>query len=275
MINNWIIFKTVFVLLMVSILPIDGKGQNSALLPELLKSYPVANSELIESRLNGFVSSLQIKKSKQSEVDFLKLIFRESHRRFFKNYKPYTQFAEIFETGNYDCLSATSFLSLVLDEFHFDYKIIETNYHIFISVETKKGTVLLESTDRFSGVVANPKEINERISRYRANDLISQSEKGKIYYHYNLNLYQIVEPNQLPGLLYFNQAVIAFNKKYFFECAEKLKKASRIYESPRTAELAMLLVKSVVDSDLSEEEKMDLIKPFSRFISMSSVIASR
>jgi len=266
--------RTVFFLFVLCFLSLGGRGQDSSLLPELLKSYPTANSQELIKRLDGFVSSLQKKKPK-SEEDLLRIIFRESHRRFFMSYKPYTQFAEIFETGNYDCLSATSFLSLVLDEFDFDYKIIETNYHIFISVQTKNGIVLIESTDRFAGVVTNPKEINERISRYRANDLVAQPDTGKVYYQYDLNLYQIVEPNQLPGLFYFNQAVIAFNKKYFFECAKKLKQASRIYESPRTAELAVLLIKSVVESDLSEDEKMILIKPFSRYISTSSVIASR
>lgn len=268
-------FRAILVLVLLGILPLAGVGQDAALLSGLLESYPAANSQELTNRLDGFIASLHNKKSKHSDEDFLKFLFKESHRKIFKNYKPYTQFAEIFEKGNYDCLSATSFLSLVLDEFKFDYKIIETNYHIFISVETKNGTVLLESTDRFAGVVTNTREINNRISRYRSNDLVAQSEVGKIYYQYNVNLYQIVEPNQLPGLLYFNQAVIAFNKKHFAECAEKLKQASKIYESPRTAELAVLLVKSVVESDLSEEAKMDLIKPFARYISTNSVIASR
>jgi hypothetical protein len=265
------------VIVLIGLIPFLGGAQSVELLPELLASYPTSQPQEITSKVNGFVSSLQNKRSKHSEQDFLKLIFRESHRKFFKTYKPYTQFSEIFERGNYDCLSATSFLSVVLDEFKFEYKIIETNYHIFISVETNKGSVLLESTDRFGGIVKDPKQIDQRIAAYRANTLsIDASESGKAHYRYNLNLYQLVKPEQLPGLLYFNQAVIAFNNKNLIECVSKLNTASKIYESPRTSELAMLLVKSIVDSNMSEDEKIELVKPLARYFqSKNSILASR
>ena len=265
-----------FIIVLIALVPFLGTAQSTELLPGLLASSPTAHAQDITAKLNSFVSTLQQKRSKHSEQDFLKLIFRESHRKFFKTYQPYTQFSEIFEEGHYDCLSATSFLSLVLNEFGYEYKIIETNYHIFISVQTDRGPVLVESTDRFSGFVTDSKKIEQRISTYRANTLsIEPSESDKVHYKYNLNLYQLVMPEQLPGLLYFNQAVIAFNHKNFVECAIKLDKANKIYESPRTAELAMLLAKSLVDSDMSEAEKEDLIKPFVKYLRSTSVIASR
>jgi hypothetical protein len=266
-----------FVIVVIGLIPFLGGAQPIELLPELLASYPTTQSQEITSNFNDFVSSLQNKRAKHSDQDFLKLIFRESHRKFFKNYKPYTQFSEIFERGNYDCLSATSFLSVVLDEFNFEFKIIETNYHIFLSVETNEGAVLLESTDRFGGIVKDPKQIDQRIATYRANTpSINPSESGKVQYRYNLNLYQLVKPEQLPGLLYFNQAVIAFNNKNLIECANKLNTASKIYESPRTSELAILLVKSIAGSDMSEDEKMELVRPFAKYFqSKNSILASR
>lgn len=265
-----------FIIILIGFIPFLGSTQSTELLPDLLASYPTANAQYIPARLNGFVSTLQGKRSKHSDQDFLKLIFRESHRKFFKNYKPYTQFPEIFEEGNYDCLSATSFLSLVLNQFEYDYQIIETNYHIFISVQTSNGPVLIESTDRFNGFVSDPKEIEQRITTYRANKLsVNPSESDKVHYRYNLNLYQLVKPEQLPGLLYFNQAVIAFNRKNLVECAAKLDKANKIYESPRTVELVTLLVKCAVESDLNEDEKEELVKPFVKYLRSTSVIASR
>jgi hypothetical protein len=266
-----------FIILLIGLIPFLGNAQSIELLPELLASYPTTQPQDITTKLTSFVTSLQDKRSKHSEQDFLKLIFRESHRKFFKNYKPYTQFSEIFERGNYDCLSATSFLTLILEEFNFEFKIIETNYHIFLSVETNEGPVLLESTDRFGGIVKDPKQIDQRIATYRANTLtVNPSESGKVHYRYNLNLYQLVKPEQLPGLLYFNQAVIAFNDKNLIECATKLNTASKIYESPRTCELAMLLIRSIVDSNMGEDEKTELVKPFVKYLqSKNSVLASR
>lgn len=263
------------IIVLIGLTPFLGGAQPIELLPDLLASYPTTHAQDITVRLNNFVSSLQNKQSKHSEQDFLKLIFRESHRKFFKNYQPYTQFSEIFERGNYDCLSATSFLSVIFDEFNFEYQIIETNYHIFISVQTDNGPVLVESTDRFNGFVTDTKQIEQRIATYRANTVFVPSESDKAHYKYNLNLYQLVKPEQLPGLLYFNQAVVAFNKRNLIECAVTLDKANKIYESPRATELAMLLVKSVVDSDMGEIEKEELVKPFLKYLRSTSVIASR
>jgi hypothetical protein len=262
---------------LLALIPLFGGAQQNELLPKLMESSSCVSTNEITKKLTVFISTLQNKRSKHSEQDFLRLVFRESHRKFFRNYQPYTQFTEIFESGNYDCLSATSFLSVVLNEFNYDYKIIETNYHIFLSVQTKQGVALIESTDRLSGIVTNSKQIDKRISTYRANALsINPSESGKLHYRYNLNLYQLVKPEQLPGLLYFNQAVIAFNNKNLKECAAKLHKANKIYESPRTAELALILVKSVVESTMSDDEKKELVKPFAKYLrSSNSVIASR
>jgi hypothetical protein len=269
-------YRALFLCLLIG-LPLTGRTQHSELLPDLLRSHPATNPIEITSRLDGFISNLHEKRERYSDKDFLRLILRESYRKFFDTYKPYSQFSEVFESGNYDCLSATSFLSVVLKEFGYDFKIIETNYHIFLSVQTETGNVLLESTDRNNGIVTDLKQIEQRITTYRNNELfINPSQSGKDYYKYDLNLYHVLEPSQLPGLLYFNQAVVAYNHKNLVECAAKLDQARKIYESPRTSEFAVILIKSIVASDLNEELKKDLIRPFVKYVRNSgSVVASR
>lgn len=247
------------------------------LLPELLKSYPATRPQEITQSLEKLIINLEHKRGRLSDEDFLHLVFRESHRKFFRSYQPYAQFAQVLEEGKYDCLSATSFLSILLKRFDYDFKIIETNYHIFLLVETSKGQWLIESTDKLNGIVSDPVQIDKRISKYQSNDLIVASSKAdKIHYEFNLNLYQIVQPDQLPGLLYFNQAVIAYNENNLVDCAEKLDYARKIYESPRTAEFAVILVKSIAVSGLNDEVKRELIKPFVKYLkNTNSIIASR
>jgi len=247
------------------------------LLPELLNSYPASRPQEVTNALDKLIVNLEQKRGNRTDKEFLNLLFHESHRKFFRSYQPYAQFAQVLESGIYDCLSATSFLSVLLERFDYDFKIIETNYHIFLLVETSKGPVLIESTDKFNGIVTNKHQIDERIAKYQSNKLIiSPSESDKNYYHFNLNLYHQVQPNQLPGLLYFNQAVVAYNYKNLIECAAKLNMANKIYESPRTAEFAVLLVKSVAASELDEEIKKELIRPFIKYLrNTNSVIASR
>jgi hypothetical protein len=258
-------------------LPMAGLTQHADLIQDLLGSHPAKNPSAITDRIHGFVSNLERKREKHSDQDFLRLILRESYKKFFNTYKPYTQFSELVENGNYDCLSATSFLSVVLHAFNYDYKVIETNYHIFLFVKTDMGSVLLETTDRYNGIVTDPKQIEQRIVTYRNNELfIDPIQSKKDHYQFRLNLYHEVQPNQLPGLLYFNQAVIAYNNNNLVECVDKLNHARTIYESPRTSEFAIILVKTIAASDLTEELKKDLIRPFVKYLrSSNSVIASR
>jgi hypothetical protein len=243
------------------------------ILPALLNPYQTKSHASIETQLNRFITSLQQKQTGRSEEEFLRVIFHEAHRRFFKTYKAYSQFPEVFEKGKYDCLSATSLLAVVLDAFGYNFHVIETNYHIFISVQTKNGQVLLESTDRVNGFVTNPEQIAERISMYKANQL-QPGKQEKVYYQFDLNLYRILQPKQLSGLLLFNQAVVAFNNSQYETCALRLKESVRIYDSPRTTEFASILVTAIANSSIEEETKKELIRPFVKYI-RGATVASR
>lgn len=212
-------------------------------------------------KIQDYISYLRSKKSKQ-EIDFLHEIFWSAQKRFLKTYSPYERFGELFTSGKYDCLTATSLYSLVLTEFHFDFSIIETNYHIFIVVHTASGDVLLETTDRYNGFVQDKKEIESRIGAYKEN-LVAAADPNRTYYTYSFDLYNRISPYQLTGLLHFNQAVVAFNKHDWQACANELSLAEERYASPRIKELAALLVQSVlISADAEEETKDSILKQF-------------
>lgn len=259
------------------LIPVFGWSQPTDRFQTLLHSAPVQQPGLAASKMDRFISQLQEKRGKfRSDENFLRYAFRESHKSFLHHYKAYSQFPEIFDSGNYDCLSATSFFSVVLDTFGFDYKIIETNYHIFLVVEVDHKQILLESTDMINGFVSDPRSVTERVSSYRENKMQAEANQDKYHYQYELDLYQQVMPQQLTGLLYYNQAIVAFNNNDLMDCSLKLKKAIRIYNTPRIAELAVILVARLAESDLAEEEKKNLIRPFASFINAkSSAVAAR
>ncbi len=266
-----------FVWLVVLLFPVFGWGQSIDRFQTLLMSAPSQQPEQATLKMHQFVSKLQVKRTKaKSDEAFLYYLFREAHKTLLGRYKAYSQFPEIFDSGNYDCLSATSLFSVALDTFGFEYKIIETNYHIFLIVETDYQQILIESTDRGNGFVTNDQLIKERLNRYHENKMLTSSSSKKYFYQYDLDLYQQVMPQQLSGLLYFNQAVVAFNENDLPSCAQKLKKAIRIYNSPRIAEFAVILVNKIADSKLGDEEKKLLISPFASLIQVkAAIVASR
>ena len=248
-----------FVAIVFWIAPLIGFCQNE-LLNDLLSTSSTGTHEGPQ-KIREHVNYLRSKESKK-EITFLHRIFWSTQKRFLKTYSPYEAFGELFTSGKYDCLTATSLYSLLLTEFNFDFKIIETNYHIFIVVHTSSGDVLLETTDRYNGFVEDKKQIESRIGVYKEN-LIASANSNSTYYAYSFDLYKKVSPFQLTGLLHFNQAVNAFNKREWLACANELALSESKYESPRVKELATLLVQSVIMSnDTKDEVKDSILKRF-------------
>jgi len=248
-----------FVAIVLWIAPFIGFCQND-LLSDFLSVSPAGVQEGPQ-KIRDHVNYLRSKDFK-NEIAFLHKIFWSTQKKFLKTYSPYETFGELFTSGKYDCLTATSLYSLILTEFDFDFSVIETNYHIFIVVHTSSGNVLLETTDRYNGFVQDKKEIESRIGAYKEN-LIATANPNATYYAYSFDLYKKINPLQLTGLLHFNQAVNAFNKHEWLTCANELSLSEKKYESPRVKELAVLLVQSVLASgDVKDEIKDFILKQF-------------
>ena len=244
-----------FFLLMI---PLLGYGQESSVLSDLEATSPQATL-LAKSRIDGFIQNLKSSNS-SSDIALLKRVFHRTQKEFLRQYTSYADFSEIFDSGRYDCLTATSLFSVVLSELNVEYTIVETNYHIFLLVNTSKGEVLLETTDRFNGFVRNEKEISQRIGRYRQG--LTAAADTQNSYRYHCDLYREVNPGQLPGLLYYNQAVKAYNAGRLGTCGELLLKAKSIYNTPRINEFVSIFLKSVVESTMDDQAKLRIIRQF-------------
>lgn len=254
-------------------LPLGLFGQDP-LFQELLATSPNVNSK-VYSELDNFIGELREKRT-SSDIDFVNQIFKKAHRKYFRVYKPYVKFSETLADGFYDCLTASSLLVGILQEFDFNVRIIETNYHIFLMVTTETGEILIESTDRYEGVITEAAQIQKKISQYKEN-LPQQAvaDSGKEYFDFTMKLYQTVSPQQLPGLLYFNQAVVAYNQRNLKECVSLLEASNHYYESQRTIEFTSILVNTIIESQLDIEVKSQLIRPFIKSLKRSNVMAAR
>lgn len=191
-----------------------------------------------------------------------KLLRRTFHRiqtTFLKEYEAYSGFNDIFSSGRYDCLTATALFTYVLGQLNYSFDIIETNYHIFIIVKTSRGEeILLETTDRIGGFVTEESAITKRIGDYRKNLLVADNS-NRVYYRYSFDLYQKISVEKLTGLLYFNQAVRAFNHRDWTASSKALEKANTLYASPRCEELGAILIHTVFETSLDEKTKADCL----------------
>ena len=204
--------------------------------------------------LAAFVEKLERKQTNFKQTsDFLEHIFNKTHQKFLRNFSEYAAFPEMLNSGNYNCLTGTVLYALILDHFDIRYKIIETNYHIFLLAQTDEGPILFETTDPVSGFVTNSAEIEKRISSYKKNSL--QSSSSKTYYRYNFDLYNSVNLDQIQGLLHYNISIVAFNAKDIRRAIDELGKAMEFYQSPRFDEFSRVILLTIMESDLDPSEK--------------------
>lgn len=258
--------RRIVTLLLIAI-PLMAGAQRTAVMSDLLAMSSHSMSPVAKTKMDKFFRELN--PSGNPSLPLLRRTFHHVQKTFLHSYSPYSRLDEVFSSGSYDCLTATALFAAVLDELNFDYQIVETNYHIFLLVRTPQEEVLLETTDRLGGFIRGKMAISERINSYR-NIEADNRDPGR--YHYTFNLCHNVSIHQLPGLLFYNQAVKAYNAGELEGCANLLAKAQSIYDTPRINEFVAVLIKTVADSNLDSATKEQILKQFSV---KSTVLAAR
>jgi len=207
-----------------------------------------------QPKYKELISTLKAR-SYPSDVEKLKTIAHKTHQKFLKTYRAYAQVSDAFESGEYDCLSGTYLFGETLNALDMRFRIMETNYHIFLLVNTTEGEVLLESTDSRQGIVVHPDAIQARITSYQSQDPV-----GGSLYLAGIQFYHELAFSQLPGLLYFNRAISAFHRNDLPQSCRDLQKAWAIYDHLRIEEFIPILIHTISASTLDVGEKASLTR---------------
>lgn len=181
---------------------------------------------------------------------FLKMVFYRSQLHLLYEYDQYATVEELVESGKFDCVSGSLLLASFLDFFGFDYKIIETSFHVFLLVELDNQQVILESTDSFNGFISDREEIAHYLDKFK-----SEAKNSKLYLHPDQkvinsllrpSVYQTIDLQKLKGLEHFNRAIHYNNQKDLKKALEEAKKAEFYYRSDR-----ILTLRQLIQSQLS------------------------
>jgi hypothetical protein len=213
-------------------------------------------------RFTYFLDQLQKRENSfKKRQDFVEHIFLKTHQKFLKNYSTHASFGETLARGNYNCLTGTALYALILNHFHIEHTIIETNYHIFIVAKINNENILMEATDPLSGFVAKPSEVAKRMEEYKNNTFqpVSASNRS-VHYKFSFSLWQNVSIEGLQGLLFFNKAVQAYNNQQLKTCIAYLSHAGVHRPSERIQEFSAIVMMSVANSEFSASEKDTLIR---------------
>jgi hypothetical protein len=232
-----------------------------------------SSGEKIDARIDRMLLRIS-KQNSSNDREQLRVIFKKTQKEFLHRYKPLASLEEL-AVGDFDCLTATSLFAEILTRAGFSFKVIETNYHIFLLARTREGDVLIETTDRFSGFITEQQNVRERIEVYRSQKASAGKAGGATTYQYGFKVCNEIDMTELSGLLHFNQAVKSYNEAQWKSCAENLVVADRHTESPRIAALATLLLSTVILKDVDETERQEIRRLLAKFDMSAEPMASR
>lgn len=218
------------------------------------------SSQYSGEELNDFIIALHTKRASfKRDRDFLHYLFFKTHRKLLKQYVEYCPFDALIKSGTYNCLTGTALYAVLLHHFNFEYEVIETNYHIFLIVNSAESKILFEATDPVTGFVESSHEIQTRISNYKESQII-KSNKENSYYRYDYSLYNSVNMEQLLGLMYYNLAIDAYNKHDLSRSVNYLYQSAKLYQSPRIDSFSKIILLTVAEQNLTIPEKEVCLK---------------
>jgi hypothetical protein len=176
---------------------------------------------------------------------FLKMLFFRSQQYLMDDYNQYASVEELIETGAFDCVSGSFLMAVFLDHYGFDYAIMETSFHVFLTVNLKSSKVVLESTDGFTGFISEKEEVKAYLNEFekeaKRNPLYLNPDQKLIQNLLQPAIYRPINLQQLKGLELFNRAIFYNNQMAYDLAYQKIKEAETLYPSERIIALGKLL----------------------------------
>ncbi|MDN5217242.1 hypothetical protein QQ020_34535 [Fulvivirgaceae bacterium BMA12] len=201
----------------------------------------------------------------------IKSSYSITHSHFLKKYNENEYFPVMFESGNYNCVSASMIYAMVFDELEIPYVVKASARHVYLVANPGANSVVIETTNPgFEKAIFNGEFKQQYVNYLRSSKLINESEyKNKSteeIFEEKFNAVKDAEFSNLPGFQYYNKALTKLQNN---EIGEALSLAQKAYfffpdEQVKTLLYTALLYK-IQKSKFEDEAEIDYLAQFSRF----------
>lgn len=201
----------------------------------------------------------------------VKLIYSIVHNKFLKKYEEIEYFPAIFQTGNYNCVTASILYALIFEHLKIPFKAQVSLSHVYLVANPGKESVVIETTNPgFEQQVFNGVFKEQYVDYLKSLKQISASElRNKStaeLFEEKFKQVRVAKFNNLAGFQYYNMgatqwenhnytdAVSLFQKAYFFDPNNQIR--ILLYNS---------LVKTIKGCRFSKVSDIDYLAQLSRF----------
>jgi tetratricopeptide (TPR) repeat protein len=183
----------------------------------------------------------------------VKKVYTFLHESYLKKYELKNRFPEVFESGKFNCVSASALFALYFSALGIPYTIKEDPRHVYLIANPGPGQVMVETTDPREGFMSFEASLKIRFTDYlRASKLVSEEEYNSSTLEDLFNRYYFssrdISLRELAGLQYYNDALYLMEEKKLKEAFYQLEKAYLLYPCDRIQFMLFAVNTSLVES---------------------------
>jgi tetratricopeptide (TPR) repeat protein len=223
------------------------------------------NPVLVHNEINDCVAKLMSEIEGETEPKKVKAIYKYVHKRFFKVYKLKNCFGDIFEKGEYNCVSASALYSIIFQKLNIPFQIVEAPQHVFVVAYPNSHKIFIETTVPDKGYfVFNDTYIQKFVKYMYEGKIISKEEyesksPGELFniYYFKNNGLSLVE---LAGAQYCNYYAYLAEEEKLEEAFNEIKKAYCLSKSEKNRYLVENTAEYLVSNhEYKNEEDVNVL----------------
>jgi len=205
-------------------------------------------------KINDCVSSLKKTISDKSEIKKVKITYDYVHKEFLKVYRLKNSFLDIFETGEYNCVSASALYAIIFSKLDIPYQIKETPTHVYLIAYPNSSKILIETTAPAKGYYQfNSNFITKYVTTLYNSKIITKEEFETVSANDLFNKHYFTSDNvsllELAGLQYSNFAIYFMDENDLVKAKEEIKNAYFLFESERHKYLLKATLMALIDKN--------------------------
>lgn len=201
----------------------------------------------------------------------IKISYTAIHNQFLTKYNSNEYFPVMFQSGVYNCVSASMLYAIVFDKLAIPYKVMSSADHVYLVGNPGSNSVVIETTNpNFEKAIFNGDFQQQYVNYLRTSKLISETEyKSKSVeeiFEEKFNEVKSAEFINLPGFQYYNKALTKLQNNEFEEGLKLGQKAYFFYPDNQVKTLLHTALLFQIDKcNFDNVSDIDYVAQLSRF----------
>ncbi len=249
-------------------------GVNTDVIDLFLNSYAKDegySSAYAHEQINDCIRILKKETAGMSQEKAVKEIYRYVHKRFFKVYNLKNSFSDVFETGEYNCVSGSATYAIIFHLMGIPYQIIELPKHVFLIAYPQTHKIFIESTIPDKGYFSfSENYVQKYINYLKDSKIISQEEYDANNVNDLFNKHYFLQKGltiqELAGIQYANYSIYYLEESEYEKACVEIKKAYYMAANERHKYMLEDLLKGTVsNSDYKDGKNIENLIILCRF----------